>query len=85
MDGLISSYIQGGLKTGGGFNVGFYSMLSLQSYNWSPYVSAQNWLWENWWSFLLILRAFSIDCVDIVGRKLVLVTHSLDFKSRAQN
>ena len=30
------AYIQlypGGLKTGGGFNVGFYSMLSLQSYN----------------------------------------------------
>ena len=28
MDGLIS---RGGLKTGGGFNMGFYSMLSLQS------------------------------------------------------
>ena len=28
MDGLIS----GGLKTGGGFNVGFYSMLNAISY-----------------------------------------------------
>lgn len=53
MDGLIS----GGLKTGGGFNVGFYSMLNAISY--LEYMAAHSmnfcrtgWaLWLNWLSF----------------------------------
>ena len=54
MDGLIS----GGLKTGGGFNVGFYSMLNAISY--LEYMAAHSmnfcrtgWaLWSNWLGFL---------------------------------